>query len=504
MDLFTAALIALIAILLLYYFLWSRMTYFKDLGIPHEPPIPILGNMAPIMLQRISITEELQRLYNRYPEARYFGFYQFDTPVIVLRDPELVSSITVKNFDQFSDHRGFVDEDLDPLMGKNLFSLRGDRWREMRKLLSPAFTSSKMKTMFSLMCDCAENFANYLAMESKQGKVYDMKAIFGRYTTDVIASCSFGISVDSMKNPNNEFYMFAKETMNFMSGLSIKFLMGNNFPTISKLFGIRLFSDKARRYFRGIVADTVRMREEKGIYRPDMIQLMMESRDKDAGGLTIDEMTYQAFIFLLGGYDTTSNFLCFVAHQIGVTPEVQAKLRAEIEEVVRKTDGKPTYETIRDMRYMDIVLNETLRLYSIASFLDRVCVNEFQLPPATPDSKPVTIKPGGNVWYVPFALQRDPVHFPDPLKFKPERFVEGEFSHSAYVPFGLGPRACIGNRFALMESKILLFHLLRRCDLEPSADTSVPMKLSKKTFVPAAENGFWMNFRTREQEKVVS
>ncbi|XP_076663922.1 cytochrome P450 9e2-like [Andrena cerasifolii] len=498
MDLFTGALIAVAAIVLLCYLRWGRMTYFKDLGIPHEPPIPILGNMAPVVFRQASLSEYLQRAYNLYPEHRYFGFYNFDTPVIVIRDLELITAIAVKHFDQFTDHRGFVDEELDPLMGKNLFSLRGDRWREMRRLLSPAFTSSKMKTMFSLMCDCAVNFADYIAMESKQGKVYDMKAIFGRYTTDVIASCSFGISVDSMKNPNNEFYMFAKETMNFMSGLSIKFLIGNNFPTISKLFGIRLFSDKARRYFRGIVADTVRMREEKGIYRPDMIQLMMESRDKDDGGLTIDEMTNQAFVFFLAGYDTTSSFLCFVAHQIGVMPEVQAKLRAEIEEVVRKTGGKPTYEAIKDMQYMEAVLNETLRLYAIAAFLDRVCVKEFQLPPAAPGMKPVTIKPGGVVWMFPFAIQRDPAYFPDPLKFKPERFLNGVISPPTYISFGLGPRVCIGNRFAFMMSKVVLFYWLLRCDLEPCADTPVAIKFSKKNIVLSSDTGFKLNVRARE------
>ncbi|XP_076663918.1 cytochrome P450 9e2-like isoform X6 [Andrena cerasifolii] len=460
--------------------------------------------MAPIIFQRISIAEELQRVYNRFPGARYFGFYNFSMPVIVLRDPELLTMIGVKNFDQFCDRRGFADEDVDPVMGGNLFSLRGDRWRYMRRVLSPAFTASKMKTLFTLMSDCAVSFADYIAMESKGGKVYDLKNIFGRYTTDIVATCCYGLSVDSMKNPNNDFYRFGKETLNFLSGLSIKFLMGKNFPTLFKLLGVRFFSDEAHKYFLRIVGDTVRMREEKGIYRPDMIQLMMEARDKDGGGLTIDEMTYQAFLFFLAGYDTTSSCLCFAAHEIAVNPEVQAKLRTEVEEVVRKTDGKPTYEAIRDMRYMDAVLNETLRLYSVVTFLDRVCVKEFQLPPATPGSNPVTMKPGGIVWFLPFALQRDPALYPEPMKFNPERFMNGEISQPNYVPFGLGPRSCIGNRFAVMESKVVLFHLLWRCDLEPSADTSVPMKFNKKSFVPAAENGFWLNFRTREQKNVVS
>ncbi|XP_076663920.1 cytochrome P450 9e2-like [Andrena cerasifolii] len=504
MDLFTGALLAAIAILLLCYLLWQPLGYFKNLGIPHEPANPILGNMAPIMFQRNSIAEELQRLYRRYPEARYFGFYNFSTPVIVIRDPELITMIAVKHFDQFPDHQGFVDEDLDPLMGGNLFSLRGDRWREMRRLLSPAFTSSKMKTMFTLMCDCAVSFAECIALESKQGKVYDLKDIFGRYATDIVATCSFGISVDSMNNPDNEFYRFAKETMNFLSGLSIKFLMGKNFPTLFKLLGVRFFSDKAHKYFLRIVTETVKMREEKGIHRPDMIQLMMETRDKDGGGLSIEEMTNQAFIFFFAGFETTSSFLCFAAHEIAVNLDVKAKLRAEIDEVGRKTNGNPTYEAIRDMRYMDAVLNETLRLYSLVSFLDRVCVKEFQLPPATSDSKPVTIKPGGVVWFLPFALQRDAGLYPEPMKFKPERFFDGEISPPNYVPFGVGPRVCIGNRFALMESKVVLFHLLWRCDVEPSGDTTVPMKLNKKSFVLASENGFWLNFRTREQGRVVS
>ncbi|XP_076663925.1 cytochrome P450 9e2-like [Andrena cerasifolii] len=452
--------------------------------------------MAPIIFQRISIAEELQRLYNRYSGAKYFGFYNFGMPVIVLRDPELLNTIGVKNFDQFCDRRGVADEDLDPLMGGNLFSLHGDRWRDMRSVLSPAFTTSKMRTMFTLMCDCTVNFADYIAMESKGGKVYEVKDIFRRYTTDILATCCYGFSVDSMRNPNNDFYRFGERSLNFLSGLSIKFLMGKNFATLFKLLGVRFFSDEAHKYFLRIVTETVRMREEKGIHRPDMIQLMMETRDKDDGGLSIEEMTNQAFVFFFGGVQTTTNFLCFAAHEIAVNPEVKAKLRAEIEELGRKTNGNPSYEDIRDMRYMDAVLHESLRLYSLG-FMDRICVKEFQLPPATPDSKPVTIKPGRVVWFLPYSLQRDSAHFPDPTKFKPERFLNGEVSQSTYVPFGVGPRSCIGKRFALMESKVLMFHLLRRCDLEPSADTTVPMKLNRKSFVLAAENGFWLNFRTR-------
>ncbi|CAK9809634.1 Cytochrome P450 9e2 [Anthophora quadrimaculata] len=235
----------------------------------------------------------------------------------------------------------------------------------------------------------------------------------------------------------------------------------------------------------------------EGIYRPDMIQLMMESKDKDGNPLTNEEMTYQAFIFFLAGFDTVSNLLCFVTHEIAVNPSIQTKLREEIEEVYRKTDGKPTYESIKEMSYMDAVMNETLRLYFPAPFLDRVCVKEFELPPAASNARSVKVKPGDVIWYLPFAIQRDPRYFSEPHKFNPDRFLKEEISQPTYVPFGLGPRFCIGNRFALLECKILLFHLLWRCELEPCAKTQIPIKFNTQSFVLLSQNGFWLNFRAR-------
>ncbi|XP_017789192.1 PREDICTED: cytochrome P450 9e2-like [Habropoda laboriosa] len=497
MDPLTLTLFLIFGLLLVYHFVWKSMTHFQQLDLLHESPVPILGNMAPSLFRRISLFEHLQHLYSRFSQVKYFGFYNFATPVIVIRDTELITSIAVKNFDHFCDHRGFVDKELDPLIGKNLFALRGDHWREMRKLLSPVFTSSKMKTMFHLMDDCANSFTDYIAKDSKQGQVFNLKEIFGRYTNDVVATCSFGISVDSMKNPQNEFYTFAKETMNFMSNLSLKFIMGKNFPTLSKLLSIRLFSENARRYFQRVIADTVRARKEKGIYRPDMIQLMMEAKDKDGNALTIEEMTCEAFIFFLAGFDSVSTLICFLAHEIAANPDVQAKLRIEIEEVLRKTDGKPTYESIKEMSYMDAVINETLRLYSLAAFLDRVCVKEFELPPATSGAKPVKVKPGDVIWFPLFAIQRDPKYFFEPNKFDPDRFLNGEIPQSVHIPFGLGPRVCIGNRFALLKCKMVLFYLLWRCELEPCDKTQIPIKFSTQSFILFPQNGFWLNFRAR-------
>ncbi|EFN80303.1 Cytochrome P450 9e2, partial [Harpegnathos saltator] len=162
----------------------------------------------------------------------------------------------------------------------------------------------------------------------------------------------------------------------------------------------------------------IEIRDEKNITRPDMIQLMMETRDKNTGpAFDIDEMAAQAFIFFAGGFDSMSSVMYFLAHEVATNPDVQSKLRVEIDQVLEQNDGKPTYEAINSMKYMDAVITECLRLYPLVAFIDRLCVKEFELPPPTPDGKPVIVKPGESVWLPNHSLHRDPTYYPEPDKF---------------------------------------------------------------------------------------
>lgn len=129
-----------------------------------------------------------------------------------------------------------------------------------------------------------------------------------------------------------------------------------------------------------------------------------------------------------------------------------------------------------------------------------MCESEFELPPTLPGGSSFTLKPGDNVWFPVYALQRDPQYFPNPNKFDPERFYQKEVNANnlAYIPFGLGPRMCIGNRFALQEVKTVLFNLLVRCNFKLSSKTNVPMKYSKSSFPMLSEGGFWIKLEPRK------
>ncbi|KYN44186.1 Cytochrome P450 9e2 [Trachymyrmex septentrionalis] len=467
----------------IYYYFFKNLKFFEKHGITHIPPWPIVGNMGPVFLRQRSIAENIQKVYYLNKDAKYVGFFDGMNPIVMIRDPDLIKAIGVKNFETFPDHRAFVDEVNDPLFGKNLFSLRGEKWRDVRTLLSPAFTSSKMKTMFKLMSDCAANFTDYLANLPEDKNIMEMKNSFTRYTNDVIATCAFGISVDSMRNPNNEFYVYGKEATTFNTLRTIKFYLARSMPLITKMLGIKFVSNNVGEFFKDLVRNTIHTRDVKNIVRPDMLQLMMETRGKRGPGkeLTIEDMTAQAFIFFFGGFDTVSSLMCFAVHEIAVNPDVQAKLRDEVDEVLKTNNGDLTYEALNGMQYLDAVINEALRKWPIAAFLDRINVEDFELPPALPGDKPFLLKKGMNVWFPVYGLHRDPKYFERPDEFDPERFLDEnkkDINSAAYLPFGLGPRMCIGNRFALLETKVMLFHLLSRCELKMCAKTSHPLQLS--------------------------
>ncbi|XP_018305116.1 uncharacterized protein [Mycetomoellerius zeteki] len=481
------------------HYLFKNFNFFKRNGIIHLPSVPLFGSTMSVIFRRISIFDFMLKIYNFNPNAKYFGFYLTTTPIFLLRDVELIKTVLVKNFEAFPDHRGFVDFN-EPLFEKNLFSLRGEKWRNVRNLLSPSFTSNKMKIMFTLMSECAVDFAKFLSTSPADKGAIDMKDICSKYTNDVIATCAFGIKINSIKDPTNKFYICGKEATNFRGVIrGIKFFFLGLFPRLGRIFNLKIVNDYVSDFFKNIIRTTIATRDAEHITRPDMLQLMMDIRGKEGRReLDIDDMTAQAFIFFLGGFETSSTTMCYAAHEIAANSEIQTKLQQEIDKVVEESNGEVSYEAINRLEYLNAVISEALRLYPPIAALERVCEKNFELPPALPDEKPFTLKKGMLIWIPVLPIHRDEKYYDNPEKFDPERFLNNKMHNSScYMPFGLGPRMCIAYRFAMLEVKVLLFHLLARCELKPSVKTTLPMKFCKDMIVMVPENGFWLNIQRR-------
>lgn len=171
----------------------------------------------------------------------------------------------------------------------------------MRSILSPAFTGSKMRAMFTLISECSEQFADYFVEQSNQSEPIEveMRDILTKLANDVIASCAFGFKSDTMRDKENEFYKMAFDATNFNAGKAHKFFLYSISPSLAKFFKVKFFDERTCNFFRSLVKDTITIREKENIVRPDMIHLLMEAKkgklkhgdkkDEAAGFATVEE-----------------------------------------------------------------------------------------------------------------------------------------------------------------------------------------------------------------------
>lgn len=487
-------------------FILNQLYHHPKPGIPHVPVIPILGSKhGHSFFTGNPITETCNKIYNEFPGSKYYGLLMFNTPTIVLKDPDLIQNICIKNFNNAPDHRSFIDERMDPILGKNVFSLKGERWREVRSTLSPSFTATKMKFMYQLVSKVSDNFIKYIIDNPEFSKLFEVKEALSRYTSDVIATTAFGLSVDSMKDRENEFYLKGKDAVN-LSGFKrvLKFSAGIIVPRLMRLMGQTYLSKDTNKFFLNLIRDTVKMRDEQHISRPDMIHLLMQARDSASVKMTIDDITAQAFIFFFAGYETSSSVASFILHELAYHQDVQDKLRDEVVDVLgggggggEDNNNQGSYESLGKLKYMDMVINETLRLYPPVVILDRCCTKAMKIPSLIPGNEDVLIEPGTTFWIPVFSLHRDPKYFPQPELFDPERF-NGDNQKNIYPytfnPFGIGPRKCIAERFAMMEIKLVIAGIISKFIVKPSEKSTKILKFSRNSLNLAPEGGIWLRF----------
>ena len=346
----------------------------------------------------------------------------------------------------------------------------------MRATLSPAFTGSKMRQMFDLIRQCATDMSKHFKKESESGQPlnYEMKDLFSKYTNDIIATAAFGIEVNSFKEPNNEFLVNGKEMMNFNLAFAIKLSLMRVVPWLTSAFKMELFNEKITQFFKTMVLENIDNRIKHDIFRPDMINILKDITKKGAvskteeiteisdGFSAVDEsdvgkqivkrkwndteLVAQCFLFFAAGFDTTSTMLTFSAYELATNPDIQQKLYAEILDTEENLDGKPlSYEHLQKMKYMDMFISEVLRLWPPAMNTDRMCAKDYNFEV---NGKRYTIEKDTVIWIPIYGIQRDPKYYKNPEKCDPDRFSDqnkGEILPGTYIPFGIGPRNCIGN-----------------------------------------------------------
>nr|WCC58065.1 cytochrome P450 [Pharsalia antennata] len=496
-DFFFTALVSLVTVVIVATgYIKYCYGYWKRKNVPYLVPRFPFGNSTSLFPKGISIGAVTKSFYDKFKSMGHSvgGIYFGIEPKLVILDPDLIRDILIKDFQNFTD-RGVYQSESDPI-SVNIFSQPGTDWRNVRVKLTTVFTSAKMKAMFQTMLDCREGLEEALKELAKQKNDVDILEVIGCFTTDVIGSCAFGIACNSFKHPDAEFRTMGRKLFgefNLMDRLNL--FLSIYTPRLAQKLGVRNIQKDISRFFFHSIKDTVNHREKNNLRRNDLLQLLIDLKNSDVK-LSMNELIAQVFLFFSAGFETSSSTTSLALFELSKRQELQEKLREEIREVLKRHDDKITYDAIAGMKYLAQAVDETLRIWPPVATITRVCTKDYRL-----QGTDITVEKDTMVLIPALGLHHDPDLWPEPEKFDPDRFSDenkGKIVPGSYMPFGSGPRNCIGSRFALLEAKVLMVSLMSRFDIVPVKRTTIPIKLAK-TMNLSVKDGFWLGFKKRNK-----
>ncbi|XP_054157192.1 cytochrome P450 6k1-like [Oppia nitens] len=503
----------------LYFYLTRNFNYWSSRGISGPKPIPVMGGSYQVFHK--TIPELGWDNYQKY--GKIYGTYMADRPVLVVGDPKLIKNIFVKDFHLFVDRNDWIT--YDPINDRSLLNLKGDDWKKMRSIISPTFSSGKMRSMHPLIIDCIKRLDRYMSDKHE----VEMKKAMGGLTMDVIATCAFGTRIDAYINSSSssssnssdqkpsDFVLNAQKVFRGNWRLYVVLTVMAISTKLLKWSGIKFLEPGAERFFVSVIQSIVDKRmaaaAADGLTNQkhnDYIQLMINAKNKTIDNysndshqvvgddkteeiygstdslkysrpkddITDEDLLATSMLFFVAGYETTATTLSTLMHSLAVNQDCQQKL---YEEVTKQFDGKYDYESIGQMPYLEACVAETLRIYSPITSLSRHPVEDYII-----DDISLTIPKGMPVMINVSALHRNPEYYPEPDRWNPERFMpynRDKLVPYTYMPFGLGPRNCVGMRFALMETKTAIAYLITKYKFVKTPKTTESLKSKKYEFL---------------------
>jgi cytochrome P450 len=379
--------------------------------------------------------------------------------LFVVKIPDLIKEVLIDKFEQFPKHE-LSEIALKPLLGTSIFTTNGPTWERQRRMLDPAFGQAKLKEVFGLMRGGAEAMTNRLD-SVENGSMVDVEIEMTHVTADIILRTILSEPLEG-EGARKIFHAFNRFQEKAVLMIQMSFF---RLPLWLAPFHFIVWK-RCGREIRELLAVYIRVRYEahqrgeSGGHR-DILQSLLETRDPvDGTAFTLEELIDQVAMLFLAGHETSASALSWSLFLLSKCPEIQERVHLETRELLGDRD--PEFKDIPRHRIIRNVFRETLRIYPPVGFLTfRKSINGQKLAQHdVPDGSPIAISP--------WLLHRHAELWDRPHEFDPDRFEGGlDQPQCAYIPFGQGPRICIGAAFAMQEAMLILATLTRRYRFEP-------------------------------------
>ncbi|XP_037052057.1 cytochrome P450 4d1-like [Bradysia coprophila] len=489
----------LIGLLILYMSQINYRKIYLSLKLPGPLPLPFIGNATHFVNKSSAeIWVAFEKMFSQYGDV--LRIWAASELLVLLSNPRDIEVVlTSTKFIEKSEKYRF----LKPWLNEGLLLSSGSKWHQRRKILTPSFHFKALEEYVKIFDRHSSVFVDMLSQYKTTDKV-ELLPMIELCTLDIICEAAMGIEMNSQRQANSEYV----RAVNTICHIIIKRISSILicFDTVFRFTAMYKQQTNALKVLHGFTERVIQERRQKFVAQSSTdtvdkkftqttktfldILLQGEIDGKPLSNLDIRE---EVDTFMFEGQDTTSSALLFCFFSLARYPEIQQKCFQEIRNVLGDNRSAATCNDLNNLRYLDLVIKETLRLYPSVPLIGRLLSEELTIGNC--------IYPKGtNLGFSPVILGRNPELFQNPQEFRPERFLEDTINEKytfSYLPFSAGPRNCIGQKFAILELKAVLSKVLSYFEISLAEDSlSDPVLIGE--LITTALNPINYHFKQRK------
>ncbi len=380
----------------------------------------------------------------------FFYTHMLFKKIFIISNPDVFQHILQSNQKNYKKSPAY--NQLKLALGNGLVTSEGDFWRKQRRLAQPAFHKQKLLGLFEMMVDVSERYIEDLRQKCQKTQELNVALEMMKVTADIVLKTLF--HTDNQSDEQDLYDTMASTQEYILYCIHYPLRIPWTFVNGQRR---KFFKELGK--FDDLMQGMINQRRSNDAPPMDLLTMLIETKDADTGeGMSDRQLRDEAMTIYAAGHETSANALSWSLYLLAQHPDILKRLREEIAQVLG--DRSPSFEDLRNLQYTKQVIEESMRLYPPAWTVGREALVEDEIAGQAIPKKAI-------LFMSIYALHRHPDLWENPDQFDPDRFAPDlakERSRWHYLPFGAGPRMCIGNNFAMMEMQILLAMLVRQFD----------------------------------------